>query len=99
MYIRSTEASADYSPQFTVTSDGGTVIQASGTVNETSNEALDADETVSFTNTRDGNVPTGLVYHYWWILLLIGGSIAGFVMITKRRNHMTTVRKVNEYFN
>ena len=48
-------------------------------------DIADADATVAFVNTRDGQVPTGVLLTVIPGVLLLGAGIAGIVIMTKKK--------------
>lgn len=87
-----TEQFSDYAAEYDITS-SGYINQNQGNSRSTTVEHLDADETVSFTNTRDKVTPTGLINDYWWISLIAVGAIIGGAafMQTKKRKRDANV--------
>lgn len=82
------ETPDDYTPSYAVDTDGdGATDDASGTTASYSGSAMSADNTVAFTNTRNGIIPTGIIIAVapYVIGFCLFGAVVIFMLGRKKR--------------
>ena len=80
-----TEVQEDYKPSATSTGDDAAVASAGNSVSDTTT-GIKADTTNAFTNTRSGNIPTGVAVAAGSGLAVLGIGLAGIFLTRKKED-------------